>query len=562
MPVAWTIHCHDEELRQAAQDWLAQAQLSGAPLPQAGELLVRIVREPVEPPSCADAASAALAAHEGYALVTSGRPPRAEAQIGCGGRRGLYYALEELRQLAGAAHWREVRQRTAPRFPVRGIVEGFYGPPWTAAQRLEMLAYIAARRMNTYVYAPKDDPYHRSWWREPYDGPALEQLAALLARAQELALDFVYCLSPGLSMRYAADEDYRALLTKTRQLFDLGVRRFGLLLDDIPPRLQHRMDVDAFPDLTSAQIALIRRYYADLLAWDPAIRLVVCPTGYWGKGDEPELAALGAGIDPRIDLFWTGRNICSQELTLAEAALFSRSAHRPPLYWDNYPVNDMAMTCEMHIGPYRLRDRHLYRFSRGIIANVMPYAACSRLPLATIADYAWDPEGYDPEASWQAALARSVPDELQQPLALLADNVRASCFGPPESPALEEALARSLFNRLYQPEAGDWRLALESHLTRLAAAADALRDRACELPLLDELRPWTEQFAGGIRLLQQAADCLAAPSEATCRLLRAALDHYERQQRHAQVFGDVLSGYVLEVLAQSSTPTTTKNEGC
>ena len=134
------------------------------------------------------------------------------------------------------------------------------------------------------------------------------------------------------------------------------------------------------------------------------VALAVCPTEYQGRGTEPSLAELGAGLDPRIDLFWTGRAICSATLDLDDARVFERTAGRRPLYWDNYPVNDVAMGYELHIGPYRGRDPELWRASRGVVANAMELFEASRIPLATIADYLRDPAGYEPEASWQQAM--------------------------------------------------------------------------------------------------------------------------------------------------------------
>src|SRR5262245_22210526 len=53
-------------------------------------------------------------------------------------------------------------------FQRRGIVEGFFGPLWSMAHRKAMFKFGAVRGMNTYLYAPKDDPYHRERWTEPY----------------------------------------------------------------------------------------------------------------------------------------------------------------------------------------------------------------------------------------------------------------------------------------------------------------------------------------------------------------------------------------------------------
>ena len=195
----------------------------------------------------------------------------------------------------------------------------------------------------------------------------------------------------------------------------------------------------------------------------PGRGLVVCPTVYCGYGDEDYIARLGRGIDPRVDLFWTGRAICSATLDLADAATFARSAVRPATYWDNYPVNDVAMTHELHIGPYRGRDPHLWRFATGVIANGMELFESTKVALATIADYLADPIGYDPEASWRVALRDVAGDADADAYALFADNVRSSCLCAEDAPTVSRALASFGFRAARvtvprpRPSSGLWR---------------------------------------------------------------------------------------------------------
>lgn len=287
----------------------------------------------------------------------------------------------------------------------RGIVEGFYGRPWTTDQRLDMVDFIAEIGMNTYVYSPKDDPFTRRRWREPYDRAAADELQILTDRARAAEISLSYGLSPGLSMRYAEPDDTAAVHAKLDSVRELGITDVALFLDDIPWRLQHPGDVAAFPDLVTAQLSLVRSLERALDSAGGS-RLTVCPTLYCGRGDEPYIAALGSGLHPHTRLFWTGRAICSPELDAADADVFARATGRRPLYWDNFPVNDVAMTGELHIGPYLGRDPRLSQAAAGIIANPMPLAEASKIALAGVADFCRDPEGFDPEKSWDAALGR------------------------------------------------------------------------------------------------------------------------------------------------------------
>jgi hyaluronoglucosaminidase len=376
---------------------------------------------------------------------------------------------------------------TASPFAIRGVMEGFYGNPWSHAQRLRLIDFLAARGMTTFVYSPKDDPLLRQHWRLPYGAEALERLAELVTRCRSVGMDLAWCISPGLSIRYADASDRDAIVAKVRAVMGLGVRHIGLFYDDIPWELQYAEDRAAYDDLAAAHIALAQHLFAALPA---DARLLVCPTVYWGRGSEPYLAALGLGLDPRIELLWTGRAICSPTLDLDDAAVFTRTARRPPTYWDNYPVNDVAMSYELHIGPYRGRDPLLWRASTGIVANGMELFEASLIPFATIADYLRDPAGYDPEASWRAAMRDVVGEADLEPFALFADNVRSSCLAVEDAPIVSAALERAFF-RLELGDAAAAGAELGELADRLlAAAAHLLRGPVRNTALRDVIRRW------------------------------------------------------------------------
>ena len=123
--------------------------------------------------------------------------------------------------------------RDWPSMRYRGSIEGFYGTPWSHADRLDHLDYLGAHKMNTYEYAPKDDPYHRERWRDPYPPDKLAQLGELITRARANHVEFTFALSPGLSICYTSEADLDALLAKFEAVYDLGGRSFNVPFDDI-----------------------------------------------------------------------------------------------------------------------------------------------------------------------------------------------------------------------------------------------------------------------------------------------------------------------------------------
>lgn len=428
--------------------------------------------------------------------------------------------------------------RRAPSpFAIRGVLEGFYGNPWTHDQRLEMLRFIASRGMNTFVYTPKDDPLVRRAWRSPYEGPQLRRLAELVNVSRACGVDFVFCLSPGLSMRYSDESDLEALTSKLASVEALGVRAFGLLFDDIPPELQHPEDRQAFETLADAHVAVANRVAERL---GSRARVVVCPTTYWGTGREEYLAILGSGLEPGIDVFWTGPAICSPTLDVGDAAVFEKTARRPATYWDNYPVNDVAMSFELHIGPYRGRDPHLFRHAFGVVANGMELHEASKIPFATIADYLAAPEAYDPEQSWRRAIRDVAGEADHEAFALFADNVRTSCLSIEDAPIVTRALERFAF-AAEQGDGVDAAADLAALAGRLQRAADhLLGDGVANPGLIADCRPWIEAFGVGAAAIDRIATLAAdgrleddGPAE-----LRPYL--VELRGRRVRVFGDAL----------------------
>ena len=376
-------------------------------------------------------------------------------------------------------------------FSLRGYIEGFYGRPWTFEQRLDMLRFSAAHGANAWFYAPKDDPYHRRLWQEPYPPEELKKLRALQQEAARCGVALHYCIAPGLSMRYSSEADRDALLAKLRSLHGIGVTDFGLLLDDIPDELFYPEDRARFGSLADAHGDLCGDVYRRLRALDGRATLTVCPTQYHGSGTEDYVTRLGRALPPEVRLFFTGADICSKQLTCREAAVFTEATGRKPLYWDNYPVNDAEMFKEMHVGPLIGREPGLYRCAEGIISNCMEYYECSKFALTTAFDYMRDPEGYEPEASFDRALAELLPPELAEPFRLFADHLRTSCLKDENSRIMGQALGKAAILR----ETGDLPGALAviaDYTARVRNSADTLQKQSG--PLFTELAEWLQKY--------------------------------------------------------------------
>jgi hyaluronoglucosaminidase len=109
---------------------------------------------------------------------------------------------------------------------------------------------------------------------------------------------------------------------------------------------------------------------------------------------------LGEYLPSNVACFWTGPSVVSKKISLAHVQKIAQRVRHRLLLWDNYPVNDLSMRDELHLGPLQGRDPKLPRTVYGYLSNPLLQERLSFIPLATCFDYAADPAHYDPESSW------------------------------------------------------------------------------------------------------------------------------------------------------------------
>ncbi|MFI0982089.1 beta-N-acetylglucosaminidase domain-containing protein [Streptomyces sp. NPDC021093] len=359
---------------------------------------------------------------EGYAL----RAARGTVALGGTDATGQYYAVQTLKRLIvpkeahGPGHGRSGRARIAgasvsdfPSMPLRGSIEGFYGPPWTKAERLDHMDFLGTVKSNTYVYAPKDDPYHRDKWREPYPADKAAELDELVKRATSNHVRFTFAVSPGASICYSDPADTKALTAKLQAMYDLGVRTVSVPLDDIS-YTKWNCDADkvAFGapgqgPAAKAQVSLLNTLQKDFVATHPGMQpLQMVPTEYGDLKDSPYKQILRATLDKPVEVMWTGTDVVPPAITVDQAKKASELFGRKVFVWDNYPVNDFGRTAgRLLLAPYDKREPGLSDHLTGLISNPMNQEAASKPAVFTMSDFAWNDRGYDRTRSGrQAAL--------------------------------------------------------------------------------------------------------------------------------------------------------------
>jgi hyaluronoglucosaminidase len=344
-----------------------------------------------------------------------------------------------------------------------GVIEGFYGRPWSFEARADHADFSKQNGFGFYLYAPKGDVHLRKAWRQPWPREERRALEALRARYRECGVAFGIGFTPwGAQTEFgpAARSDLRR---KLAEIDALEPDLLAILFDDMP---------GVVGNLAERQIAVTH----DASAATRARSLLFCPTYY---SDDPVLESalgpmparyledLGKGLDAQIRIFWTGPRICSREYTGDHLAEVAARLGRKPFLWDNYPVNDGPRMCRyLHLRAAAGRPAALREWTSGLAANPMNQPQLSKIPLLTLRESLAKASGYDAAAAFRRA-ARAVcepalAEALEADLPALHDEGLGTLDAPRRAAlraryaSFEEPCAREVVQWLdgvYEPDA-------------------------------------------------------------------------------------------------------------
>ncbi|MEV6941716.1 beta-N-acetylglucosaminidase domain-containing protein [Streptomyces sp. NPDC051172] len=493
----------DSVLRGAGATRITTVRADGRP-PKAG--LTVYLGGPTENPDTAGilkrlhAKSATGLPSGGYALAAGRAWGRALLALSGVDTTGTFYAAQTLRQLVTAkGELPPVTVRDWPTAALRGVVEGFYGTPWTHTERLNQLDFYGRTKQNVYVYSPKDDAYLRARWRDEYPAAELAGLKELVDRADANHVRFTYALSPGLSVCYSSASDMAALTRKFESLYGIGVRSFAIPLDDIS-YTKWNCDADEKEFGTgggaagAAQAYLLNQVWQDFSAHHTGLQpLEMVPTEYSDLADSPYKKALREKLDPSVVVEWTGVGVIAPSITTEQLKQARTVYGHPILVWDNYPVNDYV-TSRLLLGPYTGREPGVASEAVGVTANPMIQGEAGRLALFTSAAYLWNPAAYDPRAAFLASVRDLAGPSAAKWLRVFAENNYSSQLDATESPMLTKLIAA--FRKAYADGNGLDRAAaaLTSYFTDMAATPAELRTHLANPAFLDETSAWLDKL--------------------------------------------------------------------
>jgi hyaluronoglucosaminidase len=335
---------------------------------------------------------------------------------------------------------REPADPNTPGFKLRGTK----GWQWSARQYLEEIPHLKRVKMNFLMncyLSMLDDESHKNLWWQPLPDAKKREYERVVKACGEAGIIFCFAMHPQLRadrpLKFDSDADFELFFSHFAWMQSLGVKWFSIAMDDV-----------GGGDQGKAHALFCNRFLARLRQTDPGAQLIFCPAPYATsmiKGNESYLPELAKELHRDVYLFWTGPEVVSATITREDADQYRKLCGHRLILWDNYPVNDGYPT--MHLGPITGRDPALTEVVDGYISNPLyAQSRVNRIPLYTMADFAYNPRGYDPNRSIGEAIAlladtgqarRTLGDLVETyPGMLLAGNGMPA-FNPPIAKAEE-----------------------------------------------------------------------------------------------------------------------------
>lgn len=317
----------------------------------------------------------------------------------------------------------------------RGLVEGYYGYPYSLSVKKSLMRFMMRLKMNTYMYGAKSDLYHSAKWEEPYPktltktdieyGRMSQDMVKDLSKtSQATKVNFIWAIHPGNDFVGQPNVVTR-IMKKFSSMYDLGVRQFAIFVDDVDvPTSEADCKTNA-SHLTAVQKAIDAKWNKAGSAPEARVRpLHFVPQVYtlsWvGEADRKRFFKALSAVPSDITIYTTGWGVWTVPNS-NDLATMHTELGRPVAWWWNYPCNDNAdeqiYTSDMYTNFMEMRavdnNARLQKELKnglGVVSNPMQQGMVSRIALFSVADYAWNNAKFDNMTSWKKAFKYAFPE--------------------------------------------------------------------------------------------------------------------------------------------------------
>lgn len=373
----------------------------------------------------------------------------------------------------------------------RGFIEGYYGIPWTSEERKELMRFGSKFKSNIYIYAPKDDAYHSSCWRDLYAENDLEILKEQIEVGRETKTKLAWALHPFMSNKITAD-NYDASLQivekKFNQLYEAGVRQFVISADDVEV-------TGGLLEDGSLHNKLLNDVATFLKAKNDCNDLVFVPSAYCYQAEQrlkvdlnKYYASLMKDLDDSIHIMWTGDDVCSS-MESGRFTEFTNLTNKKPFFWLNWPVNDYS-TDHLLMGKGEVLNINYTDDTvpfEGMVTNPMQQAEPSKLSIFAICDYTWNPNKFNVDKSYNDSFKYIEEKEYESLKAISSHLTNANLY---EGKYFEEA--KDLKELITEYETTNDVTKLVEYFTKFTASIESFKANAKNTKLKDSMLPWIE----------------------------------------------------------------------
>ena len=333
----------------------------------------------------------------------------------------------------------------------RGIIEGYYGVPYTAEVTKDLFRFMARYKMNTYMYGAKSDPYHSRYWGDPYPTTITEDqqrigylnqdmMRDITKVASETKVNFIWAIHPGKAFANAEDPQVLdKIMAKFESMHELGVRQFGVFVDDVGVPSDPAIMKLCADNLTMLQQRIDDKWNKKGAAATNTVKpLHYVPQLYahgWVSQERAREFYESLSTTPeKISIYITGRDVWSVPNN-GDLELVSSWLGREVSWWWNFPCNDQDPTKLFVMDTYsNFRDEthidnlsHIEKGLKGLntlIINPMQQGELSKVALFSVADYTWNNAAFDNYESWEAAIPAVVGKDCAKAFKKLAPYLR------------------------------------------------------------------------------------------------------------------------------------------
>ena len=455
----------------------------------------------------------------------------------------------------------------------RGVVEGFYGKVYTVEDILSLFDYMEENKMNTFVYGPKGDPYHLGNWRDEYPTTITDEqrfygmmtqddIKTIAAAAAANNISFVWSIHPAMQNginfldKNSVDQGINDILEKFDHMYDLGIRQFGVFVDDIDLSTALQGSENQAYMIAEIQRRLEAKYNtADTPAADHVGGTFYVPSFYGlDFGNDAQLTQnLGAfkkaNEGNNVIMMMTGSGCWSPVTNNALQRIRNYTGKKPVMWW-NYPVND-----NIDDQLYMNRINAVYGTDldvvdgMGILSNPMNQAEASKVSLYGVSDYTWNTPNFDVQGNWEESFETYTDDPAMQ------DALRT--FASHASKNQDLTNINSIFNA-YKSDSSNSQAVLDEMQKIVDACQLILTLKDSSDPKLvnleEEIRPWVYRLND---MSQIIIDCIQAmhgeESQRFSHLMNAilltngidSLDKYKVESLEGQGTTQTISNYVV-----------------